>query len=319
MPDSFRDLRLFVAAFEECSFTAAAAREHATQSGVSQHIRKLEDRLGVQLFLRGAATVVPTPAGETFYRHAIGLLRAQQEALRSARDHAGRLQGEARVGLMPTMTRLCLAPALARFMAAEPNVLVRIREAYSAVLTAAVRAGELDFAIVPGPVMAPGLSVTPFLHTPEVLVSGRASGLPHLAPVALRHLPPPRLVLPGPSNARRHAIETYMISHGIRPERVVELDAMLGTLDMVASQGWMTILPAVMMADGEEGGQRRFTLSPLADPPLGLDLVLIEPARRAIGPEAAVFLAVLREEAARVNARWADAPRPAPPPGQKSY
>ncbi len=43
---SFRDIRLFVAAFEERSFTAAARREGATQSGVSQHIRKLEEGLG---------------------------------------------------------------------------------------------------------------------------------------------------------------------------------------------------------------------------------------------------------------------------------
>ena len=36
---SFRDIRMFVAAYEERSFTAAAKRENATQSGVSQHMR----------------------------------------------------------------------------------------------------------------------------------------------------------------------------------------------------------------------------------------------------------------------------------------
>jgi DNA-binding transcriptional LysR family regulator len=42
MSGSLRDIRLFIAAYEERSFTAAATRENATQSGVSQHIRKLE-------------------------------------------------------------------------------------------------------------------------------------------------------------------------------------------------------------------------------------------------------------------------------------
>ena len=46
MSESLRDFHLFVAVYEERSFTAAAAREHATQSGVSQHVRKLEDSLG---------------------------------------------------------------------------------------------------------------------------------------------------------------------------------------------------------------------------------------------------------------------------------
>jgi DNA-binding transcriptional LysR family regulator len=304
MLHSFRDLRLFVAAFEERSFTAAAAREHATQSGVSQHIRKLEDRLGVELFLRGSAAVVPTPAGEDLYRHAVALLRARDEAIRAVRAHAGPLQGEIRVGLMPTMTRLCLAPSLERFVVEQPNVLVRITEAYSRALTPMVRSGELDFAVVPGPAEGAGLRISHFLSTPEVLVSAPDSGLPHHSTVSLKSLPPLRLVLPGPGNTRRATIESYMTSNGIRPQRVMELDAMLGTLDMVASQGWFTILPGVMMADGEEGGRRRFTVSPLGDPPLRLDLVLIEPARRVLSPEADAFLAVLRESAGAINRRW---------------
>lgn len=304
MPESFRDLRLFVAAYEERSFTAAAARENATQSGVSQHVRKLEERLGAPLFLRGAAAVVPTPAGEDFYRHAVALLRGRDEALRAARARAGRLHGEARIGLMPTMTRLCLAPSLARFMAAEPNVRVRITEAYSAVLTGMVRAGELDLAVVPGPVSGAGLRASLLLRTPEVLVSTHDSGLPHLSPVRLAAVPGLRLVLPGPANARRQMLEAYMASQGVQPAQVIELDAMLGTLDMVASERWMAVLPGVMMADGEEGGTRRFTVSPLGSPPLTLELAVIEPARRSLPPEAAAFLGVVREEAARVNARW---------------
>ena len=50
MSASVRDIRLFVAAYEERSFTAAATREHATQSGVSQHIAKLEQHFRVALF-----------------------------------------------------------------------------------------------------------------------------------------------------------------------------------------------------------------------------------------------------------------------------
>jgi LysR family transcriptional regulator, nitrogen assimilation regulatory protein len=41
MSESLRQIRLFVAAYEEGSFTAAAHRENATQSGVSQHIHQL--------------------------------------------------------------------------------------------------------------------------------------------------------------------------------------------------------------------------------------------------------------------------------------
>ncbi len=119
---------------------------------------------------------------------------------------------------------------------------------------------------MPGPVASPGLRSSPFIETPEVLVSRADSRLPHLAPVALRDLPAPRLILPGPGNARRQSIEDYLTSQGIRAARIVELDAMLGTLDMVAAHGWLTILPGVMMAD-DDRAPRPFTVSPLGDPP----------------------------------------------------
>jgi len=300
--ESFRDLSLFVAAYEERSFTAAAQRENATQPGVSQHIRKLEDRLGVRLFTRGTGAVEPTPAGDALYQRAVDILRAREAAERTVRAYGSALEGEVRVGLMPTMTRCALAPALDRFMREQPNVVVRITEAYSAMLTPMIGAGELDFAVVPSFEGTTGLRVRNFLRTPEVLVSAATSDLPHMAPVRLAGLGPLRLVLPGPRNTRRLTLETYFVSHGVQVERLVELDAMLGTLDMVATAHWMTVLPAIMMAN--EAGRRHFTVSPLADPPLSLDLMLIQPLRRSLSEPAAAFLKVLEEETVRLNAAW---------------
>ena len=84
---SLRDIRLFVAAYEERSFTAAARREHATQSGVSQHMRKLEDTLRAKLFARDRGRVVPTPAGDSYYRHCIELLNTYAKATTAVQRH----------------------------------------------------------------------------------------------------------------------------------------------------------------------------------------------------------------------------------------
>src|SRR6185436_2806155 len=113
---SFRDIRLFVAAYEERSFTAAGRRENATQSGVSQHIRKLEDGLRVKLFARDKGRVLPTPAGDSYYRHCIDLLNTHARAAAEVRRHGTGLDGNLVIGLMPTMTRCALAPVLARFI-----------------------------------------------------------------------------------------------------------------------------------------------------------------------------------------------------------
>jgi LysR family transcriptional regulator, nitrogen assimilation regulatory protein len=305
LSESLKDIRLFVAVYEERSFTAAAEREHATQSGVSQHVRKLEDRFGARLFTRDRGTVSPTPAGESYYRRCVELLRAYQAAESSVRSYAGGLTGEIAVGLMPTMTRCALTPALSRFVEAHPNVRLRVIEAYSAVLTGQVRAGSLDFAVVPGFPGLAGLKSRLFLVTPEVLVSRARSGLTHMEPIGLKALAPLRLVVPGAQNARRTLLETYLVSNNIPIERTLELDAMLGTLDFIANSDWVTILPGIMMVSDVDR-PRRLTINPIVEPVLPVDLVLIEPSRRVLSPAARAFVDILQEETERLNQVWSD-------------
>jgi LysR family transcriptional regulator, nitrogen assimilation regulatory protein len=309
MSGSLRDIRLFIAAYEERSFTAAAVRENATQSGVSQHIRKLEETFGVKLFSRDKARVVPTPAGDGYYRRCIDVLRAHEAADRAVRGYATGLDGEIVIGLMPTMTRCALAPVLAKFIDAHPNLVVRVVEGYSAMLTQRVQASELDFAIVPAFSGGAGLKSRLFLRTPELLVSSARSGLVQLAPLRLSDLGPLKLVVPGQANTRRRLLETYFASNGVRVERLLELDAMLGTLDFISRTDWMTVLPGLMMAD--HGEPRLFTINPIADPPFILDLVLIEPSRRPMSAGAEAFLHMLHEEAVQLNQRWAKTREPA--------
>ena len=69
-----RQIRAVVAVCEEGSFTRAAQRENATQSGISQHVAALERALGVRLFERSNAGVRPTPAGMRYYRRCVAAL-----------------------------------------------------------------------------------------------------------------------------------------------------------------------------------------------------------------------------------------------------
>jgi LysR family transcriptional regulator, nitrogen assimilation regulatory protein len=91
--ESLRDIRIFVAAYEERSFTAAAVREHATQSGVSQHIRKLEEGFRVKLFNREKGQVAPTPAAD----NCIQILRNIESSNNAMRAFAG-ISGEVSLG-----------------------------------------------------------------------------------------------------------------------------------------------------------------------------------------------------------------------------
>jgi LysR family transcriptional regulator, nitrogen assimilation regulatory protein len=306
MSESLRQIRLFVAAYEEGSFTAAAHRENATQSGVSQHMHKLEARFGVALFSRETGAIHPTPAGELYYRYCIEILRVHEVSRNEMKKFGSGLSGEIIVGLMPTMTRCVLGPALASFAAENPNAKVRVVEGFSAMLTEHVRAGQYAFAVVPAFHGGPGLNTRLFHSTPEVLVSRRLSRLEHMAPVRLSDLDPLNLLLPSPQNTRRRTLETYLASNGVRVRRVLEIDSMFGALDLVANTDWVSIFPGIMMASDID--RDLYTINVIVQPQLTLELVLIEPMRQPMGPIAETFLKLLEDETARISARWTETP-----------
>ena len=128
---ALRQIRAIIAVCEEGSFTRAAARENATQSGISQHVAAAERTLGVKLFERSAAGVTPTPAGQRYYRRCIEAVGQLANAAEEVRGFAARVSGDLRIGLIPTLTR-----ALAVELAAR-NPAVRVN------------------CILPGPVMLP--------------------------------------------------------------------------------------------------------------------------------------------------------------------
>ena len=308
---SLPQLRAVVAVYEEGSFTRAARRENATQSGISQHVAAVEASLGAPLFERLPGGTVPTPAGDLFYRGAVEALRSLDGAAAEVRAARGGLTGTVRAGLMPSFTRAALAPALERFLAAHPLVRVEVVEGYSGALSDSVRAGTLDFALVPAGGPQTGLVATPLAQDREMLLSGPALGLPHLKPVRLAALGPLKVVVPGPANVRRGRLDAYFAANGVQVAALLEMDAMLGTLELVARSDWVAVLPGVICAGDADGRLRR--VHPLVDPGMTSDFAVVEPARSALGPAAARFLEMLRAEIAALT-RFAADPRGDPGP-----
>ncbi len=297
-----RTIELFVAAFEERSFTAAAERENATQSGVSQHIRKLEERFNVTLFERKSGRIAPTPAANRYYRYCIEQLRLDEEATNDLRGYVGDLTGDLTVGLMPTMNARVLAPALIEFRQKHPNASLKIAEGFSGSLTENVRRGILDFAIVPRTEGADGLRLSPFTTISEVLIAGPKSALPLEGTVRLEDVPELRLIIPSPDNTRSKSIRDYLAMKQLDQCEMIELDTMLGTIDLVARTRWKAILPS-LLADGLKE-ERTLSALTLISPSLITELAIVEPARKSQPPTMKAFLEILKAHTMRINGRW---------------
>ena len=301
---ALRQIRAIIAVCEEGSFTAAAARENATQSGISQHVAAVERLLGVKLFERSARGVTPTPAGQRYYRHCIEAVGQIAKANAEVRAFAERVSGDLRIGLIPTLTRAALAPAVENFVARYPDVRLNIVEGYSGALTDMVQNGELDFAAVPAAEGRVGLKTRLIARDREMLVSNISRGLKPFTPVRLKECGPLKIILPGRANVRRRNIEIYFETHGIEIESIIEMDAMIGTLQLVLRSDWVAILSGLIcVADIERPIGR--VISPIDDPPLIAEFVVISPARRMLSPQAQLFLTAFEAELARIQNVWA--------------
>ena len=305
---NLRQLRFLVAIHEERSFTAAARRVNATQSGLSMQIKELEERLGLRLFERSSTGVTPTSAGERLYRRATRILREVSAIENDVQMLSGQVSGRVQVGMMPTIARAVLAPVLERFARHHPHVEIKVTEAYSAVLCEEVTNGNLDMAVVPAGKLVPGLRAEHLATDVEVFVTSTETGRSHLQPVDLSQCSPLKLALPGPGNARRERIDTYLETYGVPIDTVMELDTMMATLDLVARSDWTTILPGCLCLPDIDRPSR--LLHPISNPPLLVDYVFIEPASQSKTQAAELFateiMRAIREACAFCQSKFGD-------------
>ena len=300
-----RQIRAVIAVCEEGSFTRAAERENATQSGISQHVAAVERTLGVKLFERTTGAVKPTPAGYRYYKRCVEAVGTLAHAAEEARSLAGQVTGELRIGLMPTFTRAVLAQVLDDFVPNCPEVRLHIVEGYSSLLTEMVLDEELDFAVVPAFEGTIGLKSRLLVRDREMLISGPKRGLPPLAPVRLSECQPLKIVVPGPDNIRRRNLDTYFQSHGVEVEAMLEMDAMIATLEFVARSDWVTVLPSVISVN--DIGRGELIVNPIAQPELHAEFVVIQPTRRTLSTQARLFLQRFEEEVAHIHDVWDEA------------
>ena len=87
---TLRQLQYAIAVAETGSFSKAADLVHAEQSTVSQQIRVMEDRLGINIFDRSTLPVTVTPEGETVIEQARHIIEKVEELLKPFKANPNR-------------------------------------------------------------------------------------------------------------------------------------------------------------------------------------------------------------------------------------
>src|SRR6267378_3915720 len=124
--DRFAGMAVFVKVVEDSSFAAAARHFRMSPAMVSNHVRAIEERLGVRLLNRTTRRVSPTEVGQGYYERCIRILSEVDEAESAAGDQNATPRGLLKVSAPFTFGTSHMTPAIADYLAAYPDVSVEL-------------------------------------------------------------------------------------------------------------------------------------------------------------------------------------------------
>ncbi|WP_281172635.1 LysR family transcriptional regulator [Pseudonocardia spinosispora] len=224
-------LRYFVAVAEELNFTRAAERLRMATSPLSQRIKGLEREVGTALFERTSRKVTLTEAGERLLPEARDVIR-RFDALVTV---TGAPRSTATVGIAPDVSAALRTRFLNAVADAHPELRVTLRPASSEPLLRALRAGDVDLAIVHGPVDGRRQVHLETLDVVAVLGAGTGfDGRTSVRLTELAHLPYASIGYDAAPELYRRTDE-ILNRHGIRGRLVVEDHNLAGLAHVVAS------------------------------------------------------------------------------------
>ena len=122
----FRRLEVFVKAYELKSFSKAGLALYLTQPTVSEHIRLLEEDLGLVLFDRQGKEVLPTQGGQLLYQYARQLMALRQDSVRVMNQFRDKGVGDLLIGGSNIPGQYVLPGLLGRFRDRFPKVHIRL-------------------------------------------------------------------------------------------------------------------------------------------------------------------------------------------------
>jgi LysR family transcriptional regulator for metE and metH len=225
------------------SLTAAATVLCLTQSALSHSMRKLEEQLGTQIWLREGRSLRPTQAGQ--YLLAVANRVLPQLALAEERIHqfAAGERGSLRIGMECHPCYQWLLKVASPYLARWPDVDVDVKQKFQFGGIGALFGYEIDLLVTPDPLYKPGLRFEPVFDYEQVLVVAQdhpLAGVAYVKPAQLTA----EVLITYPVDIERLDIYTqFLMPAGITPKRHKPIETTDIMLQMVESGRGVAALP----------------------------------------------------------------------------
>jgi DNA-binding transcriptional LysR family regulator len=240
------DFRCFLSVAQTGNIGTSAFDLRASAPAVSTRLRKLEENLGVQLFIRRGHEIVLTSAGTCLRDRASTAIRLLTSPLASRAPD--RTPETISLGVTAELGRI-IVPFLANASRLRwPNLRLEIKEGVGSVLEEWLIAEHIDLAVLDDPPTLAELVLMPVLKDKLGLVASIYSDLgPDARALPLDELAHFPLILPCGQHALRRSLDRVTRQRGVRLSPILQVDSVAMITSLVRSEIGFSIMPYALI------------------------------------------------------------------------
>jgi len=225
------------------SLTAAAGVLHVTQSALSHSMKKLEQQLGTNIWLREGRSLRLTQAGQYLLAVANRVLPQLDLAEERLQQFAQGERGALRIGMECHPCYQWLLKVVSPYLAAWPDVDVDVKQKFQFGGIGALFGYEIDLLVTPDPLNKPGLVFEPVFDYEQVLVVASNHKLANEEYIKPKQLTNEVLVAYPVPVDRLDIYNMFLTPAGITPKRHKPIETTDIMMQMVASGRGVAALP----------------------------------------------------------------------------
>lgn len=301
------DLRAFLVVADLGSFRAASESLHLSQSAVSRRVDKLEEALGVELFMRTTRRIELTTIGRTFVHKARGVMNELESALVGVADFAERISGEVSVACVPSAVSYFLPSVVGRFHELYPRIRVRLIDESSSDLLLAVANAEADLGLTYIGTQEPDIEFEPLMEDPFVVACTSEHPLAKRKSINWADLAPYDHIALAQGSGNRFLIDQVLAQVENKPKWFCEVRHVPALVSLVEAGLGIGVVPQLALPL-----RGKLVSVKLESPTLSRTIGIIRRRGRPLRPPAELFQRLLLEELASRSR-----PHPEPPRGKR--
>lgn len=236
-------IEAFLAVADSGSTHAAARSLGLSQASVSRRISRLEERLGVLLFLRTGHLLALSPAGALFLPQALQHFSGLQTAMKEIRATASDGQTTVTLAVLATLAVHALPNIMVEALRSRPDLRLRVLDLGPSEIERSVLDGTAEFALTMIGIGAPDLVHEVLIDQPLVLVVPEDHPLAEHSSITWAELKDLPMIGAGPASAHYRLLESIRPQINVRWQEVHQVQRITTALAMVAAGIGAALLP----------------------------------------------------------------------------